>query len=152
MHHQRSRHPDRRYDIAVRFAQKWDPPPGGTIDFGGPEAALRELLSKYNVVEVAYDAYQLHDFATRLQRQCGVWFNQFPQAAERLKADVTLFGLIRDRRISHDGNPDLRQHILNADAKIDDSKMRLVKKSAHHKIDLAVALSMACSECLRLLL
>ena len=147
-----SRHPDRHDDVAVRFARKWDPPPGGTIDFGAPEATLRELFSKYNVVEVAYDPYQLHDFATRLQRQCRVWFNEFSQAAERLKADMTLFGLIRDRRIAHDGNPDLRQHILNADAKIDDSKMRLVKKSANHKIDLAVALSMACSECLRLLL
>jgi phage terminase large subunit-like protein len=69
--------------------------------------------------------------------------------------DKTLYDLIRDRRVSHDGNADLRQHIANANAKLEkdqDSKLRIVKKTQSRKIDLAVALSMACWECLRLLL
>ena len=43
------------------------------------------------------------------------------------------------------------EHVANANAKMDnDSKLRLTKKSQSRKIDLAVTLSMACSECLRL--
>ena len=150
-----SRHPDRNDDVAVRIVRKWDPPPGGAIDYSEPEATIRELCARYDVVEVAYDPYQLHDFASRLGREVPVWFKKFPQGTQRLTADKTLYDLIRDRRISHDGNPDLRQHIANANAKLEkdqDSKLRIVKKTQNRKIDLAVASSMACWECLRLLL
>jgi len=150
-----SRHPNRHDDVAVRIVRKWDPPPGGAIDYSQPEATIRELCSRYDVVEVAYDPYQLHDFATRLRREVPVWFREFPQGGDRLTADKTLYDLIRDRRVSHDGNADLRQHIANANAKLEkdqDSKLRIVKKTQNRKIDLAVALSMACCECLRLLL
>ena len=59
--------------------------------------------------------------------------------------------MIRDRKIAHCNPEELRQHLLNASAKItDDSKMRIVKRSERMKVDLAVALSMAASECLRL--
>ncbi len=150
-----SRHPDRNDDIAVRIVRKWDPPQGGAIDYSEPEATIRELCSRYSVTEVAYDAYQLHDFAARLRREGLAWFKEFPQGGDRLTADKTLYDLIRDRRVSHDGNPELRQHIANANAKLEkdqDSKLRIVKKTQNRKIDLAVALSMACRECLRLLL
>jgi phage terminase large subunit-like protein len=105
-----SRHPDRHDDVAVRIVRKWDPPPGGTIDYSGPEAAIRELRSRHNILQISYDPYQLHDFATRLGREGLAWFNEFPQGAERLTADKTLYDLIRDRRISHDGNSALREH------------------------------------------
>jgi phage terminase large subunit-like protein len=148
-----TRHPGCPDQIIVRFVQKWDPPPGGTIDYAGPEAMLRDLCKRYNVVQVAYDPFQLHDFATRLGNERVAWFRKFSQQAERLVADKTLYDLIRDGRICHDGDPDLRSHIQNSNARLEkdqDSKLRIVKKSQNRKIDLAVALSMACSECLRL--
>ena len=139
--------------IAVRLARKWDPPPGGAIDFRGPEDALRSLCAAFNVVEIAYDPYQLHDFATRLSRAGLGWFRSFSQGGDRLQADKTLYDLIVSRRIRHDGNAELRDHITNCNAKQskdEDNRLRLVKKSDKRKIDLAVSLSMASAECLRL--
>jgi phage terminase large subunit-like protein len=69
-----------------------------------------------------------------------------------LKADSQLRDLIRDRRLWHRGEPDLIEHLQNANAEIDaqESKMRLVKRTDSLKIDLAVCLSMDCYELLRL--
>lgn len=139
--------------LAVRVVHKWDPPPGGSINFAGPEAVIRALCEEYNVVEVAYDPYQLHDLATRLMGAGVAWFRPFQQGEDRLKADKGLYDLIVHRRIRHDGNADLREHLTNANAKHsigEDTRLRLVKKSDARKIDLAVCLSMGASECLRL--
>ncbi len=152
-----SRTPDKATppNLAVRFVQKWDPPPGGAINYRGPEQVVRQLCQDYNVVQVAYDPFQLHDFATRLQQETVAWFRSFSQAQERLIADKGLYDLIVARRIRHDGNLDLREHLTNANAKQaanEDTRLRIVKKSDTRKIDLAVCLSMASKELLRLML
>ena len=154
-----SRDPDRRPDqesgIAVRAVRKWDPPKGGTINYLEPETAIKWYCANFNVVEIAYDPYQLHDMATRLTREGVAWCRSFGQQQERLMADSDLHKLIGHGRIRHDGNLDLREHLTNANAKIsksEDTKMRLVKKSESRKIDCAVCLSMASYECLRLLI
>jgi phage terminase large subunit-like protein len=139
--------------LVVRLVHKWEPPPGGTIDFDGPESVVRDLCKQYNVAEVAYDDYQLHHFSKRLMGEGVAWFRVFGQGEERLVADGNLKLLITHRRISHDGNADLREHLTNANAKqsaTEDTKLRLVKKSSKRKIDLAVCLSMSAAECLRL--
>ncbi len=140
-------------NVVLRFVRKWDPPQGGKIDYAGPEAAVRELCRDYNVVQVAYDPYQLHDLATRLQQQHVAWFRPFTQGEQRLKADKGLWDMIVGRRVRHSGHPDLRDHLTNANAKQqtnEDSKLRIVKKAESRKIDLVVCLSMAAAECLRL--
>ncbi len=154
-----SRDPDRPADgepgIAVRFVQKWDPPQGGAINYDRPREIVKWLIENFNVVEVAYDPTQLHDFCTSLMRDTGVWFNPYSQGQERLISDALLYRLIVERRVRHDGNVDLRQHLTNANAKLpsgEDNRMRLVKKSESRKIDLAVSLAMAARECLRLAL
>jgi phage terminase large subunit-like protein len=60
--------------------------------------------------------------------------------------------MIQERRIVHGGEPDLREHIGNANAEIDpeERKIRIVKRSELLKIDLAVAMSMANNEIMRL--
>lgn len=83
------------------------------------------------------------------------WCRKFSQFAAREIADKQLYDLIRDRRIAHTGNDEVAQHLRNASAKIakdEDTKLRIIKQSSSTKIDLAVALSMASSECLRLAL
>lgn len=172
-----SRHPNRWEDaIAVRAAVKWTPPKGGVIDFAEVEAYLRttwfgqerrsvqnpdgtvshrwvKVRKPRNVVEVAYDFYQLHDLATRLNNEGLAWFRKFGQGEARMQSDKALYDLIMQLRIAHDGNPDLREHIANANAKslkTEDTKLRIVKKSDARKIDLCVSLSMAAAECLRL--
>jgi len=133
--------------VILRYANIWTPPAHGKIDFGapdGPEAELRRLASTCNVVEFAYDPMQMEDMAMRLRKAGVGHFRAFAQGQDRLIADKALFDRIRDRRIAHAGNAMVRQHLMNADQKADgDGKLRIVKRAAEHKIDAAVALSMA---------
>jgi phage terminase large subunit-like protein len=104
------------------------------------------------VLAVVYDPTELHDMATRLYRHGVAWFKEFSQGKQREESDRQLLELIKDRRLAHDGNEDLREHVRNADRKTDESghKMRIVKRTDNQKIDLCVALSMASYEAMRL--
>jgi phage terminase large subunit-like protein len=150
-----TRDPDRFDDgVAVRDVQVWTPPTGGSIDYAAPWDYLSGLCSSRNIVQIAFDPFQLHDFMTRFEREHQVWCNPFEQGQRRAIADCDLLAMIRDRRLRHGGDPTLRQHILNCGLKVgrdEDSRARLVKRG-RGKIDAAVALSMAASECLRLIL
>lgn len=152
-----SRHPNDAWDADVRrvverLFRVWTPPKGGKMDYSATlEPAIREISARYNVYKWMYDPYQLHKMCTDL-RMAGIGsFEEFSQAGRRLKADKQFYDLIAQRQFFHSGNMDVRTHILNAAAKSEGGKyIRLVKKSAGRPIDLAVAASMACDECLRL--
>lgn len=150
-----TRHPQRHGDVAIRACRKWDPPKGGRIDYSGPEEFIRTVCQHYRVVQIAYDPHQLEDMMQRLYREGVAWCEPFPQEKDRLMADRRFYDLIVNRRLAHDGDPDMREHIRNANAKLQkdqDSTLRIVKKAAGRKVDLAVAASMACHRCLYLLL
>ena len=151
------RHPTIDTDICVEKARRWLPSNGiidfqGTPDNPGPELTLLRWSQDYNIVEVTYDPYQLHDMATRLNKEGKLWFHKFNQNTTRLLSDSQVRSLIRDRKIWHRGEKDLRDHVQNADAKIDDEdhKIRIVKRAEQLKIDLLVCLSMGSYEVLRL--
>lgn len=131
--------------ILIRQTHIWSPPPGGKLDFAEPERVLRDLCAQHAVACVVYDPYQLHDMATRLKREGIAWFEEMNQGAPRLEADKALHDRIRDRRIRHDGNPTLREHIRHANKKIEaeGQRLRIIKRNEASKIDAAVALSMA---------
>lgn len=132
----------------LRHAKVWYPPEGGKIDFDEVEIELLKLFKEYNVVEVAYDPYQLESMAQRLGGN--VFWNSFNQGAPRLVADKQLYDYLRDQRVDHDGSfPDVEDHIKNANRKPEDkNQLRIVKRNEHKKIDLVVALSMAVSRAL----
>lgn len=132
------------------FKQVWKPPRGGKIDFTGPEQFIRDLAKKVNLIQVAYDPYQLHDMATRLRRDGVTWMREFTQGQARLVADKLLYDTIRERNIVHDGDADLSEHVKNANAKTEGEKLRIVKRADHLKIDGCVCLSMMNSELQRL--
>jgi phage terminase large subunit-like protein len=124
-----TRHPERHEDVAVRLWCLWEPPPGGKLDLRERFEELVALTKQHKVIQVAYDHYQLEFFMQRLQQRADVWTYDFNQGEARNIADKTLFDLIRDRRIAHCGPPEIRQHLLNANAKITaDSKMRIEKR------------------------
>lgn len=138
-------HPTNEELTAVRYSKAWVPPTGGTIDFDEVEKEIRWLCENFHVLQLAYDPYQLHQMGTRLLNEGVVWSSPFSQGGERLEADRLLLDSIRQARIRHPGDPDLTSHILNADRKVDADhrKIRIVKRTSHQKVDLAVALSMA---------
>jgi hypothetical protein len=127
----------------VRLSRVWIPD-NKALDYQVIEQEIRDVLKRFNVVQIAYDPYQLHYFAQRLNDV--VWTEAFNQGSERLESDMTLRIMIIQRRIQHDGTHTvIREHLANADAKVDESghKLRIVKRAAHLKIDAAVALAMA---------
>lgn len=149
--------------VVVRHVRKWTPPKDGQIMYnapGGtppekdesPAGELRRICERHSVVKVVYDPFQLHSFCKQQAEQLIVYFEEFPQASKRLLADKALRDLIRERQIIHDGNPDLSEHIKNANAKNEgeSDKLRIVKRSESLKIDLAVCLSMASYEAVQM--
>ncbi len=112
------------------------------------------LVEPYNIIEVAYDAYQLESIMGRLYKE-GVNAQPFSQQQERMIADSQLYDVIIQKRLSHTGSEMLRSHIMNCAAhqsKDEDTKLRIIKKAPDRKIDLAVATSMAIRRCLYLLI
>lgn len=172
-----SRCPQDNTSVDIRALRKWDPKDtGGVINLDEPENFMRTLCKSLNVIQIAYDPFQLENTAQRLRKEGIAWLEPFTQAGDRLKADSQLYDLVIGRRVhySHDDfcparrEPNeppksgsvcncmiapLREHIANANAKMqinEDSKLRIVKKASGRKIDLCVCLSMATARCLYL--
>ena len=150
-----SRHWSRHDDVAVRLTRKWQARPGTQLDFhadDGPIATLRAWCRDYSVITVVYDPHQLHSDMTALNKENVAWMQEFSQGDKRLDADRALFDLILRKGCAHDGDPDLREHIANANKKMDADgrRLRIVKRDDGLKIDLAVCLAMAAFEILRL--
>lgn len=147
----------------VRAVRKWTPPTGGKILYNAPPGTpedqdetpageLRRLCKRHSVVKVTYDEYQLYSFCAQLKEELIVYFDPFSQSSKRLLADKALRDAIREKQLWHDGNSDLTEHILNANAKSEGEtdKLRIVKKKESGKIDLAVCLSMGNYEAQRM--
>lgn len=129
--------------LCVRLVMAWVPN-GRPLDYATIEAEIRDMAKRLNVYQIAYDPYQAHYLAQRLGDT--IWCAPFNQGSDRLEADRLLLDTIIQRGIAHDGDPRLRAHLANADRKMDADgrRLRIVKRTAERKIDLAVCLSMAC--------
>jgi phage terminase large subunit-like protein len=142
--------------VDIKAYKKWDPAEeGGFIELSQPEEFLRKVAAVNNVVQIAYDPFQLADMMQRLTKDFVAWCDPFNQGADRLQADSRLYDLIINRRVHHSGQAEIREHVANANKKLqaaEDSKLRIVKKSNGRKIDLVVALSMAAHRCFTLVM
>lgn len=167
-------------EVRITFARVWVPPRNGVIDLdavemylrainghpetipefdadGAPKRALYTAFTKMNITEIAYDQFQLHQMMTNLNTDMIVWCKVFGQASPREIADKQLYDLIMRRKIHHNNEFD-PEFMGNAaayeipEANKNQNRLRIVKKSPDAKIDPVVCLSMACYECLRLLL
>lgn len=151
------RNPDT--DVMVCLSRVWFPPKGGTIDYADVKAHIKLLCDQFNIVQIAYDPYQMHSTMQEIMREAIAWVRAFSQASDREKADKQLYDLIRDRKIVHNDQFESRfiencaAHVVGAMAgqnKIE--RLRIVKKAKDAPVDPVVACSMATSECLRLIL
>lgn len=114
-----------------------------------------ERIQPNNVVQIAYDVYQLVTMMQNLSRDRIAWCNKFDQGSDRAIADQKLRTAILQREISHTNDETLNQQMRNANAKTspnEDTKLRIIKRNPKAKIDLVVALSMAHSECKTLIM
>lgn len=134
--------------VAVRGVWNWEPPPGGVLDYDPIEQEIRRICERHHVLQIAYDQYQLHQMMTRLLTDGVAWTESFSQSSDRLTADRALLDAIKGRALVHGGHDTLRQHLDNADRKLEGSdtqmqRLRIVKRKQSLKIDGAVTLSMA---------
>lgn len=136
----------REEHVFVHYCRVWYPPKGGQIDYSEPERELKRLINQYNVLEVAFDSYQLVSMMQRLRAEEFVNARAFSQGGDRLIADKRLYDMIKARSVHHQGELDLAEHVNNAAAEIDkhDSRLRIVKRQQDKKIDSVIALSMSC--------
>lgn len=160
-----SAHPTMPDTLAVRYVRPYVPIKGIPMDFNEIEIDIRELGLKYAITELTYDPFLLGQLIMRLQKPATLYravdtervnplvFDAFPapctpfhQGPDRLIADKALFDRITQRQLTHDGDGDLRQHVGNANRKVDaeSRKLRIVKRTYAQKIDLCVSLSMGC--------
>jgi hypothetical protein len=133
--------------LAVRYVRAYVPTPKVALDFDKIESDIRDLCARFAVQQIAYDPFLLGQMMRRLTRgdkPIPVECVPFPQGAARLEADKLLQDMISQRWVVHAGDPDLRKHLDNANAKKDSEsrKLRIVKRMQSLKIDLAVCLSM----------
>src|SRR5258707_92315 len=131
--------------VQIQYICKQQPQHGIKLEFACIDSEVRRLIRTYNVIEMAYDPYQLHDFCTRIRNEEIVNAREFNQGSPRAIADKRLYDMILAHRIQHKNEVDLNEHIMNAHRKPeDDNKLRIVKgQDAQKKIDLAVCCSMA---------
>lgn len=111
----------------------------------------------YDVKEVVYDAFQLHDLMVNLRDDYGVWIKSFSQSTGRDTADKDLHTSIRDRTLWHDDDPKLDEHRAGAAKRVPkvqgsatENRIHIVKKSNAVKIDLFVVMSQGAFELKRL--
>lgn len=144
-----AQHPTRKYQHALEVGRgtcEGDPIPCEMCTQG-------QRFQRFNVVTLAYDAYQMVDMAQSLHRDRVVWCYKFGQGDARLESDANLRTMAYQRRLAHPNDAVLNEHVRNANAKTapgEDTKLRIVKRNKDGKIDSAVAASMAVSRCLYL--
>jgi phage terminase large subunit-like protein len=152
-----TRHPDpsrRDTAVVVRRTRVWYPKDsGGVIDLQEVEDEIRRWCGWYNILQIPYDAYQLHQMMTNILKDAVAWTYSFSQQTGRNVADKALYDLIIRKDIVHDGDSELHKHMMNAatkDTAVAEDKMRIVKKRDDTPVDLVIATAMAAHECLRL--
>jgi phage terminase large subunit-like protein len=108
------------------------------------EQAVRDACEGMNVREVVYDPWTFRRSAELLERE-GLPMIEFPQSAERMaNASANLYRLIETGQLVHDGNAELRAHVMAGAVKQTERGWRLVKNpSSPRAIDALIALAMA---------
>jgi hypothetical protein len=161
--HSRCPNEGMHHEPALRKSRVWDPKMlGGKMDYDAtilPQ--LVEWSDQQNIVEVAYDTFQLDYLMerVRLGRAKNITMpngsirdlpalntRAFSQMNERRESDSNFVIMVRDRKYHHDGtHPEVRDHILQAAGMHDtheNTKLKIVKRDDTSQIDLVVACSM----------
>ena len=137
---------DRKTKLVRMVAHKvFTPSPGDPIDFEATvEATLLDWRKRFLLRKVWTDPFQMASVSQRLQR-AGVKIEEYPQTIPNLTAATSnLFDLIQARQLVLYPNSAMRLAISRAVIVESARGWRLDKLKQQHKIDIVVALSMAC--------
>jgi phage terminase large subunit-like protein len=108
------------------------------------EAALLNMARCYQVQRILFDPWQMQAVAQRLAKQ-SLPIEEFPQSSPNLTAaSQNLYDLVMSQGIVVYPDPELRLAIARAVAVETPRGWRIGKQNQAHKIDLIIALAMAC--------
>jgi len=130
--------------LAVVDHRVFIPKEGQTLDLERTvENAMLRFAEKYKIKVAFYDPYQFARSAKTMQN-AGLNMQEYPQTNSNCVAmSETLSGLLNNQSLMLYPDRELRQHLLNAQAKETPRGWRLVKRKQTRKIDLAVALAIS---------
>ena len=116
---------------------------GNLIDYDVIEADLLEYARRFRPKEIAFDAWNATQLATRMTKK-GLPMVEVPMTVKKLSEPMkTLAGMIPTGAIQHDGDPILTWGISNTNGKEDANENVYPRKSKDEKkIDPVVALLM----------
>jgi len=118
-------------------------PDAEAIDISAIEMHLRELHSKYNIREFAYDPAFFQRSAEALLDD-GLPMLEFPQSSQRMiPACGNAYDMIVSGKVVHDGSPTFTDQVLSAAQRMTEAGWRLSKGRSKRKIDAAIAMCMA---------
>jgi phage terminase large subunit-like protein len=123
----------------------FQPSPDDPLDFESTiEATLKEWSSRFRTQRVLCDPWQLQSVMQRLRR-AGIWIEEYPQTQSNL-TDIGqgLFDLVQGRNLVLYPDAAMRLAVSRAVAVETSRGWRISKATASHKIDVVVALAMAC--------
>jgi phage terminase large subunit-like protein len=142
--------------VAVTFARKtqqvllvshkvFQPSPDCPLDFeAAVEGTLLDLKKRFRVRAVLYDPWQMQASAQRLTR-AGLPIEEFPQSSPNLTAaSQNLYELITGNNLVVYPDEAMRLAISRAIATETPRGWKISKEKQSHKIDVVVALGMAC--------
>jgi hypothetical protein len=123
----------------------FQPSPDDPLDFEATiENTLLDWRRRLHVVKVLFDPWQMQSVAQRLQR-AGLPIEEFPQSPPNLTAaSQNLFELITGGNLAVYPDAAMRLAISRAVAVETPCGWRIAKEKQSHKIDIVVALAMAC--------
>jgi phage terminase large subunit-like protein len=123
----------------------FQPSPDDPLDFEGTvEATILEWSRRFQLQACYFDPWQLIAVSQRLAKH-GITVEEFPQSVGNLTlASQTLFELIKGRNLTVYPDDAIRLAISRAVAVETSRGWRISKEKASHKIDVVVALAMAC--------
>lgn len=130
--------------VLVRH-QKWQPSKKNPIDFEASlERYIKELNDAFTVRACYYDPYQFHRSAMTLAKE-HIKMIEYPQTLDRITSmSQNLYDLIMGRNLLLYPDAEMKKHAQKAIATETPRGWRIVKKQSSHKIDLIIALAIAC--------
>jgi phage terminase large subunit-like protein len=132
----------------LAFHRTFQPTPNDPLDFESTiERTLIDLRKRYLVRKVLFDPWQMQAVAQRLRR-AGLSIEEFPQTQPNLTAaSQNLFDLIDAQSLTLHPDAAMRLAASRAIAVEGARGWRIAKEKQSHKIDVIVALAMACYAC-----
>jgi len=114
------------------------------LQFDDVKRYLIELSKLYDIQGIEFDPYQAIQLSQDLRKE-NIEMVELPQTpGNTVSFSQCLYNLIKSQRINFYDSEEIRLSLINCKVKYSDRGWRIVKKSGTKKIDLAIALAMAC--------